>query len=358
MRALTVQAGVGGTVAWSDIDEPDPDEGDVLVATHRVGLCGTDREIAAGEYGQAPRGSGEGTGHGQLVIGHEAIGRVLEAPGGAMVSPGDLVVPVVRHPDPVPCTPCSAGEWDMCGNGLFTEHGIVGRHGFARERFRASPGMLVRVPESLGDLGVLVEPATVAAKAWEQIEWISRRSCSSPRRALVTGTGPIGLLVTLVAVQRSYEVHVLGRATGGPKPDLVAALGAQYHTGDAADLDGTIDVAVECTGAPSVIEDVLGAVARNGIVCLTGLSAPAPTGLDLGTLARGMVLRNLVVFGSVNANRRHFDAASAALAAADPSWLARLITTRVPAHRNVPGSGSAATVLERGAHDIKTVLEF
>ncbi|MGH3857615.1 MAG: theronine dehydrogenase, partial [Pseudonocardiaceae bacterium] len=231
-------------------------------------------------------------------------------------------------------------------------------HGFARERFRTSPGMLVRVPESLEDLGVLVEPATVGAKAWEHIEWIAQRSRSSLHRVLVTGSGPIGLLVTLMAVQRGYEVHVLGRATSGLKPDLVAALGAQYHTGGATDLGCNVDVAVECTGACSVIEEVLGVVARNGIVCLTGLSAPAPAGVDLGTLGRDMVLKNLVVFGSVNANRRHFEAAGAALTAADSCWLAQLVTTRVPAYGSLPEAGSAATVLERGAHDVKTVLQF
>ena len=346
MRALSVVPGTAGSVELRDVPEPSPDEGPVLVGVQAVGVCGTDREIAAGEYGRAPEGEE------RLVLGHEALGRVLEAPPGAGLTVGDAVVPIVRHPDPVPCRPCAAGEWDMCRNGLFTEHGIVGRHGFARERFRAQPESLVRVDPELGGSGVLLEPASVVAKAWEHIEHIGSRSVWAPERVLVTGAGAIGLLAALLAVQRGYDVHVVDLVEDGPKPDLVRALGATYSTDAVSELSDEPDVVVECTGAASVVGPVLSATRHNGIVCLAGVS---PAGqhrrVDLGGLNRELVLENDVVFGSVNANRRHYEAAAAALADADPGWLAGLVRRTVPVE-------DVDAALELRPDDVKTVLTF
>ena len=346
MRALTVRPGVPGSGALTDLPEPAPEEGQVLVATRAVGICGTDAEVLGGEHGAAPDGEE------LLVLGHESLGEVLEAPQGSSLAPGDAVVGVVRRPDPVPCASCAAGEFDMCRNGRFTEHGISGRHGFARERWRADPDALVRVDAGLGGLGVLLEPTSVVAKAWEHIERIGGRAVWEPQQVLVTGAGPIGLLAALLAVQRGLEVHVLDRVADGPKPALVERLGATYHCGPAADLGLTPDVVVECTGAPAVIGEVLGGTARNAVVCLTGVSsAKGATPVDLGRLNREWVLQNDVVFGSVNANRRHYALAAAALAAADRGWLAGLITRRVPVE-------SFAEALEPRDGDVKTVLTF
>lgn len=346
MRALTVHPGVPGSAELRDVPEPSPTEGPVLVAVEAVGVCGTDREIVAGEYGRAPEGEA------RLVLGHEALGRVLEAPAGTGLAVGDAVVPIVRRPDPVPCRACAAGEWDMCRNGLFTEHGIVGRHGFARERFRAGPDALVRVDPALGRDGVLLEPASVVAKAWEHIEHIGSRSVWAPERVLVTGAGAIGLLAALLAVQRGYDVHVVDLVEDGPKPELVHALGATYSTDAVDELADEPDVVVECTGAASVVAQVLSTHGRNGIVCLAGVS---PAGqhrrVDLGGLNRELVLENDVVFGSVNANRRHYEAAAAALADADRGWLSGLVRRTVPVEDH-------SSALELRPDDVKTVLTF
>ena len=344
MRALTVRPGVAGSGALSDLPEPDPDEGSVLVAMRAVGVCGTDREILAAEYGSAPRGQE------LLVLGHESLGEVLEAPADSGLSPGDLVVGVVRRPDPVPCASCAAGEFDMCRNGRFTEHGISGLHGFARERWRADPDELVGVDAALGELGVLLEPTSVVAKAWEHTERIGARGVWAPETVLVTGAGPVGLLAALLGVQRGLDVHVLDRVTDGPKPALVEQLGATYHSGDVGELGLAPDVVIECTGAPPVIAGVLGGTARGAVVCLTGVSSAGRSiRLDLGGLNREWVLENDVVFGSVNANRRHYALAADALAAADPDWLEGLLTRRVPLER-------FADALEARDGDVKTVL--
>ena len=344
MRALTVAPRVAHSARLDDVEIPG--EGSVLVRGLVVGVCGTDREIVDGEYGKAPAG------HDRLILGHEALGRIEEIAEDARLHGGDLVVPMVRHPDPVPCASCAAGEWDMCRNGQFTEHGIVGRHGFAVEYYRTHPHRLVRVPESLGVLGVLVEPTSIVAKAWEHIERIGARALWEPRRALVTGAGPIGLLAALLGQQRGLEVHVFDRDATGIKPELVHSLGAEYHVGAVADVGADADVILECTGASSVIWDVLSRNARSGIVCLTGVSHGGHRmSVDVAQLNRNIVLENDVVFGTVNANRRHYEAAVDALVRAEQSWLARMITRRVPL-------ADWAHALRDEPDDVKVVIDL
>ncbi|HEY0136203.1 MAG TPA: glucose 1-dehydrogenase [Nannocystis sp.] len=344
MQALVVTPGQPDSARLAQMDEPSPDEGAVLVEMVAVGVCGTDREILHGDYGEGPGGEQA------LVLGHESLGRVLEAPAGSGLASGDLVVGMVRHPDPVPCVNCAVGEWDMCRNGQFTEHGIKGRHGFCRERFRLEPGRLIRVEPALGLRGVLLEPTSVVAKAWEHILRIGGRARFAPRRALITGGGPIGLLAALIAVQHGLEVHLLDHAQEGLKPALTRELGATYH-GDPGELAGqTFDVIVECTGAPQLVLGVMSWSGPDGIVCLTGVSSGGrKLPVDLGDLARGIVLENTAIFGSVNANRRHYEQAATALARADQGWLGRLITRRVPMAR-------WSEALERDKGDVKVVI--
>ncbi|MCU1491519.1 MAG: tdh, partial [Acidimicrobiaceae bacterium] len=249
MRALTVVPLKAGSAEVSDVPEPEDAEGTVLVQTLAVGVCGTDQEILSGGYGWAPPGRE------RLVLGHESLGRVLEAPPSAGLSPGDLVVGIVRRPDPVPCYSCAVGEWDECRNGQYVEHGIKELDGFARERYRAEPDALVPVGPELGELGVLLEPTTIVAKAWEQAEAIGNRVTWEPKTALVVGAGPIGLLAALIGVQKGLEVHVLDQVDHGPKPELVAALGANYHTGSLAEACSDPDVVMECTGVPQLVAD-------------------------------------------------------------------------------------------------------
>jgi threonine dehydrogenase-like Zn-dependent dehydrogenase len=346
MRALTVTPGQADSAAVRDMPEPAAALGDILVETIAIGICGTDREFVAAEYGQAPPGEDH------LILGHESLGRVRAAPAGSGLAAGDLVAGVVRMPDPVPCANCAVGEWDMCRNGEYTEHGIKGLHGFGAELFRVPVGHAVKLDPLLGARGVLLEPTTVVAKAWEHIERIGSRDVFAPRSVLVTGAGPIGLLAALLGVQRGFDVHVLDRTSEGPKPVLVEALGATYHCGAVGEADVHADVVIEATGAPPVIVDVVGHTATNGIVCLTGVSsAGRETAVDPGAWNRAMVLENDVVFGSVNANLRHYRAAATALSAADPQWLDALITRRVALE-------DFATALKPTGDDIKVVLEI
>jgi threonine dehydrogenase-like Zn-dependent dehydrogenase len=344
MKALTVTPLEANSAGLEEIAEPSSDEGSVLVDTLAIGVCGTDIEIVSGAYGWAPPG------HKRLVLGHESLGRVRDAPEGASVKPGDLVVGIVRRPDPVPCPACAALEWDFCRNGLYTEHGIKELDGFCRERYRAEPDALVVVEPSLGQLGVLLEPTSVVAKAWEQVDKIGHRAAWEPTTAVVTGAGPIGLLAALIGTQRGLDVHVFDQVTSGLKPDLVRALGAKYHTGPIGDAISTTDVVIECTGVASLIFDAMGHVAPGGVVCLTGVSSGGHSiEVDAGLLNRTMVLQNEAVVGSVNANRSHYETGARVLAAADPAWLGHLLTRKVPLD-------NFAEALERQPDDVKVVI--
>ena len=344
MRALTVKPGVKRSVALTSMPDPNPSEGPVLVRSLVIGLCGTDVEIVDAQLGQAPLGAE------RLVLGHESLGRVI-ASGDASLTPGDLVVGFVRRPDPVPCPACAVGEWDMCRNGQYTSRGITRLHGFAREWWRCEADELIRINPSLADLGVLVEPMSVVMKAWEQIERIGLRSYFKPRVAAITGAGTIGLLAALGGVQRGMDVHVFDLATSGPKPELVAALGAHYHSGPITGMTPP-DIIIECTGAAQAIADVLMLGNPACITCLVGMSSKeASVPLDVSEFNQRTVRRNGIVFGSVNANRRHYEQAESQLTSADPKWLSRLLSRRV-------ALDDFAEALNRRPADIKVIIDM
>jgi glucose 1-dehydrogenase len=346
MRALTVEPLTAGSLTVGEVPDPAPGPGEMLVDGLAVGVCGTDREIANGEYGWPPPGRR------RLVLGHESLGRVRSAPDGCGFAAGDLVVGVVRRPDPVPCGACARGEFDMCRNSRYTERGIKELDGYASEAWCVETDYAVGLDPRLEHVGMLMEPTTVVAKAWEQVERVGARAWFEPRRVLVTGAGPIGLLAALLGVQRGLEVHVLDRVTTGRKPAMVRNLGATYHSTTLAEVTAKtpVDIIIEATGVGRLVFDAMTDTNPYGILCLTGVS---PVGrkvtVDAGATNREIVLENDVVVGSVNANLRHYRAAADALAKADLSWLERLITRRVPLSR-------FAEAFTPDPDDIKVVL--
>jgi threonine dehydrogenase-like Zn-dependent dehydrogenase len=302
-------------------------------------------DIVSGNYGWAPPGKS------RLVLGHESLGRVIDPGPRSSLKKGDLVVGIVRRPDPVPCPNCAVGEWDMCTNGQYTERGIKEIHGFMSERWRIEPEYAIKVDSSLGILGVLLEPMTVITKALEQVFRAGQRAFWEPKTALVTGAGPIGLLAALRLRANNLDVHVLDRADTGPKPDLVHDMGATYHTGSALDLDFDPDIIVECTGVGSVIGDAIQKIASGGIICLTGVGSGGVESRAVGDIAKAVVLKNNLVVGSVNANKRHWYRAGQNLAASDRAWLSRMIT-----RREKPENFQQALV--RQPDDVKVIIQF
>jgi glucose 1-dehydrogenase len=333
-----------------------------------VGVCGTDREICAFEYGTPP----DDTPH--LIIGHESLGEVVEVgPVVTRVKPGDLVVPMVRRPcRHAHCAACRQERQDFCFTGDFHERGIKEVHGFMTEFVVDDEQYMNVVPPELRDVAVLVEPLTIAEKALAQVWQVQRRlpwACpvtpgpaAHCHRAVVIGAGPVGLLGAMALVHAGFTTTVYSRgAAPNPKADLVAAIGATYVDADAVSVEemaervGNIDLIYEAAGASKVAFDAMRVLGTNGIFVFTGVPGRrGPIEVDTDLIMRNLVLKNQVVLGTVNASRETFEAAIADLAAFHRRWPAAvrsLITGRFPldAHRDL---------LLGQASGIKNVLAF
>lgn len=283
------------------------------------------------------------------MLGHECLGRVIDAPSTSGFERGDLVVGIVRRPDPEPCAACASERWDMCLNGRYTERGIQGLHGYTRESYLLEPAFAIKVDQALGLAATLLEPASIVTKVWRRALSFAALNEPSVGSVLVTGAGPIGLLAALLGQQHGLEVHVLDRAEQGPKPVLVRALGASYHL--SLDTCPEVDVVMECTGAGALIPEAIGGTSRNGIVCLTGVTEHDARTVDVGALNRELVLENDVVLGSVNAARLDYEQALEHLLAAQKTWLSGLITRRV-------ALDAWREAYEKREDGIKTLLVF
>jgi threonine dehydrogenase-like Zn-dependent dehydrogenase len=346
MKAITVVPGKPDAVRVEEVPDPAPAQGSLLVEGRLLGICGTDADIVEEGYGWLPPGQD------RMVVGHESLGVVVEAPPDSGFAAGDHVVGIVRRPDPEPCPQCAVGAWDFCSNGEYTERGIKQVDGYGSALWRVEPEFAVRLDPALGDCGVLLEPASVLAKAWEQTERIFARASLRPTTALVTGAGPIGLLAALMGVQRGLEVHVQDVNAVGDKPALVRDLGATFGVGDVRASGVRPDVVIECTGHGPLVFELTEIVAPNAVVCLAGISNRGETDtVPTDDVNKKLVLENTVLFGTVNAARRHYEQAAGALARADRSWLERLITRRVPME-------SYADALHKEDGDIKVVVDL
>jgi len=336
-----------------------------------VGVCGTDKEICAFEYGTPPDGSTH------LVIGHETVGEIVEAGRDVRrVSVGDLVVPSVRRVCGRPeCTACGAGRQDFCFTGGFSERGIKGQHGFMTEEIVDDESHMHVVPRSLRDVAVLVEPLTIAQKAVKQLHQVQLRlpwQCPKMaghrtdghacHRALVLGAGPVGLLGAMTLRNAGFETFVYSRERApSPKAALVESIGGRYlsseevPTSRLAERIGNIDVVYEAVGASKLAFDVMGELGTNGAFIFTGVPGRrGPTEVDTDGLMRSLVLRNQMVLGTVNAGFETFEDAIADLKAFSERWpsaVRALITGRFPldAHREL---------LEGKRGGIKNVLAF
>jgi threonine dehydrogenase-like Zn-dependent dehydrogenase len=334
-----------------------------------VGVCGTDREICAFQYGTPPAGLDH------LAIGHESLGEIVEV--GSEVSRlrrGDLVVPMVRRPCTHDhCAACRGGRQDFCFTGDFSERGIKGLHGFMTELVVDDERYMHVVPPALRDVAVLVEPLTIAEKALIQVDQVQQRlpwACElvpgrpgqACHRAVVIGAGPVGLLGAMALRARGYDTSVYSRELApNPKADLVAAIGGRYFSAQGtspeqlAEEVGNVDLVYEATGASSIAFQMMKVLGTNGIFVFTGVPGrKAAIEVDTDVIMRNLVLKNQVVFGTVNAGVEAFEAAIRDVALFHERWPAAvraLITGRYPveAHRDL---------LVGPALGIKNVLAF
>ena len=357
MKAIVVRPHVRDSIHMSDMPDPELGPVDVAVRMIRVGLCATDAEIEHGIYGEAPEGSEF------LILGHENFG-VVEDVGRRVKGwkPGDFVVARVRRPCGA-CAHCTCGENDMCTSGHYSERGIMRRHGFMSEFYVESPQFLHRIPKRVRDVAVLLEPMSVVEKGIDHAFLLQRRMNGwTPRLGLALGAGPIGLLAAAVMRIRGLRTVVVGREEPTDlRAQIVRQLGAEYLSVanrtlfDVVKEIGEPDLIMEATGSSQVVFDAMQVLSKNGVLCLLSVTSgerqnPEPTDL----INQRVVLGNQVIFGSVNANARHFDAGVKDLVAIEKTWpgvLQRLLTNPIPwqDHR--------AWFTNRG-RDIKATLEI
>jgi threonine dehydrogenase-like Zn-dependent dehydrogenase len=313
-----------------------------------VGVCGTDREICQFHYGTPPEGFEF------LVLGHESLGEVVETGSGVTrVRCGDLVTPMVRHACPhAGCAACRSGHQDFCSTGDFQERGIKQLHGFMTDFVVDDENHLHPVPRELREVAVLVEPLTIAEKALLQIHAIERRlpwnatnnPADSRGRAVVLGSGPVGLLGAMALVNAGYRTYIYSRESAADsRSGLAASFGAQYVCSEELSISklgalvGNIDVVYEATGASQTAFEMLEALGANGVFVLTGVPRHrGPVSIHTERLARNLVLKNQTILGTVNAGRDAFEAAIRDLGIFYQRWPAAvraLITRRYPLDR-------------------------
>lgn len=327
MLALVTQPGQTHTTRVEDGPAVEAREGEVLVRTLEVGVCGTDREISEGLFGIAPEGEP------LLVLGHESLG-VVERDGYGFTR-GQLVTAIVRR-SCRHCIACSEDSPDSCLTGDYSERGITRLDGYARELVAEDPGQLVAIPRSLGRLGVLAEPTSICERALRHARTIGGRQPWQLERALVIGAGAIGLLTTYLLRLADVEVWT---ASLEPENELVEQAGAHYASTQDTDLSelGKFDLVIEAAGNAQLMAEALGLLRRSGVACLLGIDPRVQTvGLDGPVLGVDTILENRVLFGSVSAHRQDWVAALADLDRAHERWteaLEQLVTLRVPLDR-------------------------
>ena len=323
------------------VDHPEPginSPDQVKLRMRNVGICGTDKEIVSFQYGTPPDGSE------YLIIGHESLGEVVEA-GNRQFKPGDLIIPTVRRPCPHPeCIACRSGRQDFCYTGDFTERGIKQQHGYMAEFVVEDAAYLNLVPAALREIAVLVEPLTIAEKGLAQLMEVQQRlpwfQPGQGQEAVVLGAGPVGLLGAMALRVRGFEVFIYSRP-GEDRQAIATAIGAKFINADEVTVDSvvnefvtTLDVVYEAVGASSLAFDFLKALGPNGVFIFTGVpgrKAPVPVDTDL--LMRDLVLKNQLLFGTVNAPKVSFEAAIADLGKFEAAWpgvTGRLISNRIP----------------------------
>lgn len=355
MKAVCVTPGKSNTLDLKEVEIPKARRGELLLQVQRVGICGTDRDIISGFYGAAPPGQD------YLIIGHESLSRVAEVGAGVKgFKKGDLVVPTVRRNCYENCLNCRSGESDMCLTGHYKEHGIKELNGFAAQYATTDSRFVVKLPETLSDVGVLLEPLTVVEKGEIQTFILQQsRMRWKPRKALVLGAGPVGILGTAILRLKGLEVDTVAtRSKDSLKARLIEQTGASYINAKEQPLNSLTkkyDIVFEVTGNPTIALEAQQLVGVNGVVCYLGIYKMQIDSEDEGKIFTDLVLGNKVHFGSVNANKTYFAKGAKDLSAIKkkyPNLLQKMIT-----RREEPEKYEEAYSPEN-QEDIKTIVEF
>jgi len=349
MRAAIVSPGKAKSMRVADVPAPEPRPDECLVRVLEVGICGTDRDIDAGHYGEGPAGSE------YLIDGHESLGEVVEGPR----HKGELVVAMVRRPCRERCIACRTGQVDFCRSGNYEERGIRRRHGFLAEYYAESPEYLIHVPRALRKFGVLLEPMSVSQKALRQVYAIQRRMPWEPKRMLITGAGSVGTLAACIARLKGLEVVIYSRGAGRGADEMIRRkISATYVSADDHKLSdiGLFDIALDATGFSPLAWGAAEVLDVNGVLCMLSVTGGKKR-IDIASDALNdkFVLGNRLLFGSVNAAREDFENGVRDFAALEQRWpgmMEHFITRRLPL------AEIRKALDERPPDDLKTIIEL
>lgn len=362
MKAIVLKPGTKNVTLktnWPDPVIHAPNEAKVRIK--QVGICGTDREEASGGRADAPKGED------QLVIGHEMFGIVEEIGKGVkQFKPGDPVVITVRR-GCGQCSPCLRGFYDMCESGLYTERGIKQRHGYECEMVVEEEQFIVPVPKSIQHIAVLTEPTTVVEKAIDEAckiqvtripQNIKPEDWLKDKQVLVAGLGPIGLLAAMVLRLRGAKVTGIDIVDpNSPRAKILTEMKGTYQkSNDVLEKDCKFDMIIEAAGIAKLDFDLIRVLANNGIYVLTGVPAEQkPLNVNGAEIMKQLVLKNQVLFGSVNAGQIHFKKALEDLEQAEKTWkglMEKLITHRVSYNE------FESVLFQHNPDEIKSIIEW
>src|SRR6266542_70845 len=332
MKAIAVHPGKPGSIHLEYVPKPSLDDipggRGVLVKVLRVGVDGTDKEINAAEYGAAPPGDDF------LIIGHENFGTVEEVGPNVpdTIRPGNYVVASVRRPGS--SLYGKIGLQDFTTDDVYYERGINLLHGYLTEYYVEDAEYVFPLPANLRDVGVLLEPTTVAEKGVNQAFEIQRRlKVWRPRSALVLCSGTVGELTVYSLPQKPYR-----------NADLVEQLGGTYASSQDTTLmqlsaeRGPFDLVFDATGFSPIVWEAAEVLAKNGVLVLASITGgDRKAEINSDKINQGFVLGNKVMFGTVNAAPADFRRGVDGLIKAEalyPGWLGRLLTTPIDGLEN------------------------
>jgi threonine dehydrogenase-like Zn-dependent dehydrogenase len=327
MKAVTVIPLVRDSLKLRDMPKPKPRNGQVLLQPIEVGVCGTDKDIIEGKYGAPPPGEE------YLILGHESVAVVGELGDGVDgVSPGDIVVPTVRRP--TTCT-LPMTELDYCPKGTYAEHGIWYLHGFAAEYAVTDAKYLVKVPKETQDIAVLTEPLSIVEKGVKLALELGKARFRSwnPKKVLIMGAGPIGMLSLMVMRLRGFtDITVTAtRPYDSYKAKLVKEIGATYVNTLVDQLGGDFDIVIEATGSTSAAYDALRQLGADGVAVLLGIYLDNKV-VNVAPLFDDW-RKNKLIIGATNASIDAFEDGVNDLVKAKlefGGWVRKLITREVP----------------------------
>ncbi|MFV0389898.1 MAG: glucose 1-dehydrogenase [Pyrinomonadaceae bacterium] len=368
MKAIAITPGKENSAKLVEVEKPEVSDikngNGVLVEVLRAGACGTDREINAGEYGIAPKGSD------YLILGHENFGRVVETGENVKdLKPGDFVVATVRRPRGTSIYD-KIGQQDFTTDDKYWERGISRLHGYWAEFYSEDREFLIKIPPKIAEVAVLLEPLSIIEKGLKQADDIQRRlDIWQPKTAAVIGTGNVGLLASIALRLRGFDVHGFGLdlPAGYLNAELLKEIDATYDSTreislvDSVNKYGQYDLIFECTGYSPIVFEAMQCLNENGILILSSVTGGDRKidGVPTDLINKEFVLGNRVMVGTVNANREHFEAGVSDIALAEAmysGWLSRMLTNKIEGLENFE---KVFEILSNGSkfHAIKTYIE-